>query len=160
MISASGCADAKGPPAPSDAGPDAGEVSVVLGVPSGEDNLDFEPLEPGGELRLQTFGQGGTHVYLAIRCVGFGNRAFVGVTLKNLLTGAEAASPAPVRPQLLYCRDEQICDLVPFLAMTSGLTEPGEERDGLRIEVRADVSNRDGIAASAVQEAVLSTADL
>jgi hypothetical protein len=143
-----------------DAGPGGASAVVEIGVPAGTDGLDFAALPPEGELRLQSFGQGGTHVFLAIRCIGFGSRAFVGITLTNLLTGAQAVSPSPVRPQLLFCRDAQVCDLVPLLAMTGGLTQPGAERNGLHIEVAADVHNEAGLTAAASQEAVLSTADL
>jgi hypothetical protein len=97
---------------------------------------------------------------LAIRCIGFGNRAFVGTTLTNLLTGIQVVAPPPVRPQLLLCRTPDTCDLVPLLTIASGITEPGAERDGLHIQITADVHNEAGLAASASQEAVLSTADL
>ena len=42
---------------------------------------------------------------LGIRCIGFGNRAYVALTMTNALTGAEVSSPAPLRPQLLLCRE-------------------------------------------------------
>jgi hypothetical protein len=135
-------------------------MSVEIGVPGGADGLDFEPLAAGGELRLQSFGQGGTHVFLAVRCIGFGNRAFVNLTLTNEQTLVQVFSPASVRPQLLYCREPTVCDLVPILAMTGGLTEPGAERDGLPIQVAVEVHDQAGQSASAMQEAVLSTADL
>jgi hypothetical protein len=137
-----------------------GEPSVEIGVPSGDDGLDFAPLEPGAELRLQTFGQGGTHVFLGVRCIGFGTRAYVTIRLRNLSSGIEITSPAPPRPQLLYCNDEGVCDLVPMTVMTGGLTEMTEERDGLRIEVAAEVHNDAGAQATDAVEAVLSTADL
>lgn len=137
-----------------------GEPSVEIGVPSGDDGLDFAPLEPGAELRLQTFGQGGTHVFLGVRCIGFGTRAYVTIQLRNLSSGIEITSPAPPRPQLLYCSDEGVCDLVPMTVMTGGLTETTEERDGLRIEVGAEVHNDAGARATDAVEAVLSTADL
>jgi hypothetical protein len=143
-----------------DAGQGGARAGVEIGVPAGPDGLDFGALLPDGELRLHSFGQGGTHVFLAIRCIGFGSRAFVSITLTNLQTGAEVTSPAPVRPQLLFCRDADVCDLVPILAMTGGLTVPGAERDGLHIVVAAEVHNEAGLTASASQEAVLSTADL
>jgi len=136
------------------------EASVVLGVPSGDDGLDFAPLDDGAELRLQSFGQGGTHVFLGVRCVGFGTRAYVTIRLENLTTGVEITSPAPPRPQLLYCNDEGVCELVPMTVMTGGLTDATEERDGLRIEVGAEVHNDDGARATDTVEAVLSTADL
>ena len=135
-------------------------ASVVLGVPSGDDGLDFAPLEDGAELRLQSFGQGGTHVFLGVRCVGFGTRAYVTIRLENLTTHVEIISPAPPRPQLLYCNDEGECDLVPMTVMTGGLTDATEERDGLRIQVGAEVHNEEGARATDTVEAVLSTADL
>ena len=119
------------------------------------------PLERGGELRLQTLGQGGTHVFLAVRTIGFGNRAFVTLTLRNLTTGRTIQSPAPPRPQLLFCDDAHVvCDLVPLTVMTGGITEPGEERHGLRIAIEAEVHNEAGAQAYADNEAVLSTEDL
>lgn len=145
-------------PAPAEERED--EPSVEIGVPSGDDGLDFAPLEPGAELRLQTFGQGGTHVFLGVRCIGFGTRAYVTIRLRNLSTGIEITSPAPPRPQLLYCNDDGVCDLVPMTVMTGGLAEMTEERDGLRIEVAAEVHNDAGAQATDAVEAVLSTADL
>jgi hypothetical protein len=137
-------------------------ASVELGVPGGDDGLDFVPLEDGAELRLQTFGQGGTHVLTAVRCIGFGRRAFVSASLRNLDTGLEVTEPAPARPQLLYCSggDEGSCDLVPYLVHASGLTETDQERDGLRVELRAHVRNEAGADAEGSREVVLSTADL
>jgi hypothetical protein len=140
--------------------PDATARSVDIGVPAGDDGLSFESLPPGGALRLQTFGQGGTHVMIGVRTTGFGTRAFVATTLRNLDTGAEVLAPAPVRPQLFICDDARVCDLVPLLVMTAGLTETGTERDGVPIEVRADVHDAAGVEASATREALLSTEDL
>jgi hypothetical protein len=134
--------------------------SVEIGVPGGPDGLDFMPLAPGAEVRLQSFGQGGTHVLLGVRCVGFGNRAYVGLTLTNQLTAAQVSSPPPLRPQLLLCREPAVCDLVPILAMASGLTAPGAERNGLAVRITVDVRNDQGLSATASQDIVLSTADL
>jgi hypothetical protein len=144
--------------------PDAGAEPAAraeIGVPGGPDGLDFAPLTAGGELRLQTLGQGGTHVFFAIRTEGFGNRAFVTVNMRNLASGKEIQSPAPPRPQLLFCDDAQrVCDLVPLTVMTGGITDSGEERDGLRVAIEAEVHNEAGAQAFANHEAVLSTADL
>jgi hypothetical protein len=149
-------------PAESEPEPEQSEVSVEVGIPAGEHGLDFASLEEGSELRLQTFGQGGTHLFLGVRCIGFGSRAYVTITLKNLMTGVEVTSPAPPRPQLLFCSEDEprVCDLVPMTVMTGGLTEMAEERHGLRIRIGADVHNDDGLRAYASAEAVLSTADL
>lgn len=136
-------------------------ATVELGVPTGSSELDFAPLADGAELRLQTFGQGGTHVLVAVRCSGFGNRAFVSATLKNLTTDAEVLEPEPARPQLLYCGEEDACDLVPYLVHASGLTETDEEKDGLPVALTVRVRDDQNEAeAEATREAVLSTADL
>lgn len=150
------------------AGADAGgagnapivDPSIELGTPSGEDGLGFAPLMDGAELRLQTFGQGGTHVLIAVRCLGFDKRAFVSATLRNLLTGVEVEEPAPARPQLLYCHDAGVCDLVPYLVHASGLTQTNEEKDGLMVRLTARVHNDAGTMAETSLDAVLSTADL
>jgi hypothetical protein len=148
-------------PVESEPEPEEVDVRAEVGVPTG-DGLEFAPLEDGSELRLQTFGQGGTHLFLGVRCVGFGSRAYVTVTLKNLMTDVEVTSPAPPRPQLLFCSedDPRVCDLVPMTVMTGGLTKTIEERDGLPIRIGAEVHNDDGERAYASAEAVLSTADL
>jgi hypothetical protein len=161
-----GCSEPSEPRAPSESGAGAAgapaiERTVELGVPGGEDGLDFVPLADGSELRLQTFGQGGTHIMLAVRCTGFGNRAFVSATLRNLQTDVIVAEPAPARPQLLYCTDGgDTCDLVPYLAHASGLTTTDEEKNGLRVLLTAQVSNDAGAMAEGAREIVLSTADL
>jgi hypothetical protein len=113
----------------------------------------------GTELRLQTFGQGGTHVLLAVRCIGFGSRAFVAIHVLNLNSGTEVVAPAPARPQLLFC-DGDVCDLVPITMVMDGLTPTVAERDGLAIRVTAEVHNVAGVTGEASQNAVLSTADL
>ena len=106
------------------------EPSVEIGTPGGDDGLSFTPLEPGGTLYIETFGQGGTHVLFAIRCNGFGKRAFVNVSLTNLETGVRVSTPDTPQPQLLLCHDERTCDLVPLLVMMGGIAAPGAERDG------------------------------
>jgi hypothetical protein len=132
---------------------------VQLGVPGGSDGLSFEPFVDGMELRLETFGQGGTHVLLGVRCIGFGSRAFVSITLRDSNTGTEIVAPAPARPQLLFC-DGDNCDLVPITVMAGGLTQTNEERNGLPIAISVEVHNQAGVTGSATATAVLSTADL
>jgi hypothetical protein len=154
MLAAFGCSSE-----PEATPTDEAFASVDVGIPAG-DGLDFAHLEEGGTLKLQTFGQGGTHVLFAVRTVGLGNRAFVTMTLRNMTSGREVTAPAPVRPQLFICDDEDICDLVPLLVMTAGLTDTDEERDGLAVEVLVDVENEAGDSAHVAREAVLSTEDL
>jgi hypothetical protein len=132
---------------------------VQLGVPGGGDGLSFEPFVDGMELRLETFGQGGTHVLLGARCIGFGSRAFVSITLRDANTGTEIVAPAPARPQLLFCEGDN-CDLVPITVMAGGLTATNEERNGLPIEISTEVHNVAGVMGTASATAILSTADL
>ena len=144
--------DAHADPAP--------RVWVDVGLPGGADGLEFVPLEPGGDVPLQTFGQGGTHALLAVRCGGLGNAAFVGVEIANGATGDTVSAPPSASPRLLLCRDSQVCDLLPLLVMTGGLVPPGTDRDGLAVHIRVDASNAEGLSASVERDAFLSTAAL
>jgi hypothetical protein len=135
------------------------ELWVDLGVSSGPDGLDFEHLEPGGSVPLYTFGQGGTHALLAVRCNGLGERAFVSVSITNPADGRQVSAPAGASPRLLACGDAG-CDLLPLLVMTGGLVAPGGDRDGLPVVIRADASNLQGMAASVERDASLSAASL
>ena len=143
-----------------DALPAPPEVSVDLGVSSGPDGLDFQRLEPGGSVPLYTFGQGGTHALLAVRCSGLGERAFVAITITNPADGRQVSAPAGQSPRLLACTSPSACDLLPLLVMTGGLVAPGSEREGLAVLIRADASNLQGLAASVERDALLSTASL
>lgn len=143
--------------APSASPEPSAEVWVDVGLPGGSDGLEFVPLAPGGAVPLQTFGQGGTHALLAVRTSGLGDRAFVGVSIRNLATGAEVSAPAGPSARLLLCRDEGVCDLLPLLVMTGGLVLPGEARDGLRVIVHVDAEGAQGGTASVEREAVLTT---
>jgi hypothetical protein len=165
-LSAGGCADGAHDERMLDAGDDGGAgtggasvTRVQLGIPGGPDGLDFTELEDGSVLHLETFGQGGTHVLLAVRCIGFGTRAFVELRAKNLVDGTELVAPAPARPQLLFCEGED-CDLVPITVMMGGIAPSDAERDGLPIELTANVHNVAGVTGSDSRRAQLSTADL
>lgn len=137
--------------------PPPAEATVDIGLTGGADGLDFVPLEPGGAVPLHTFGQGGTHALLAVRCNGLGDRAFVSITLTNAETGVEVSAPAGPSPRLLLCRDAESCDLLPILVMTGGLVPPGSDAEGQAVHVRADAMSPDGRAASVEREAHLST---
>ena len=97
---------------------------------------------------------------LGVRCVGFGKRAYVGVELTNLNTGVTLSSPPPAQPQLLYCHDDVGCDLVPILAMASGIAAADEERNGLPVRVSVEAHSNDENSATSSVDVVLSTADL
>src|SRR5262245_4562154 len=66
---------------PRDSGKPEVRLAVEIGKPDPSGNLDFVPLADGDDIALGTFGQGGTHAVLAVRAIGFGNKAFVDVTL-------------------------------------------------------------------------------
>jgi hypothetical protein len=139
-----------------DSGPPKPRFAAEIGTPSPVGNLDFVPLEDGGDIALNTFGQGGTHAELAVRALGFGNKAFIDVVLENLDSGARVGTLPSSRPQLLICREEpkEACDYLPIFVMTGGLAEPSK-KDGLRIRVIATVRNMDGDEAVADREGVL-----
>jgi hypothetical protein len=136
------------------------QVSVDLGLSGGPDGLQFEHLEPGGSVPLYTFGQGGTHALLAVRCMGLGERAFVAITISNPADGRSVSAPAGQSPRLLACDADGSCDLLPLLVMTGGLVPPGTDRDGLAVVIRADASNLEGVATSVERDAFLSAASL
>lgn len=156
-LALAGCSGHDGPsqgvPRPPPDGP-----TVELGVPGGDDGLDFVPFARDQVLKLETFGQGGTHVLLAARTRGFGKRAYAAFSVENQLTGNTLEAPAPTRPQLFYCH-EDVCDLVPVTMMMGGIAEDAE-RDGLPIGVSVEVHTDDGLAASDSRDAHLSTEDL
>jgi hypothetical protein len=152
---ASGCSgshDKTPPPAPAD-------YSVQIGMPGGSDGLEFVPFDADQVLDLHTFGQGGTHVLLAARTTGFGIRAFATFTVTNLTTGNALVSPAPTRPQLFYCHDD-VCDLVPVTMMMGGIAGPGDDRDGLPIDVAVEVHDDAGHSVTDSADATLSTREL
>ena len=96
---------------------------------------------------------------LGVRCIGFGSRAFVTLTARNLNTGMALVAPAPARAQLLFCTGDD-CDLVPITMMMGGIAASGADRDGLPIEISAEVHNQAGVSGGATLRARLSTADL
>ncbi|MDX2054788.1 MAG: hypothetical protein SFV15_20465 [Polyangiaceae bacterium] len=134
-------------------------VSVELGIPAG-DGLDFAPIKDGDELYVQTFGQGGTHVLVGVRCLGFGSRAFISAELTNLSTGVQVEEPAPARPQLLYCTEGGPCDLVPYLVHTSGLVPSGVKGAGVHARLRIKARTEAGLQAEGEREVLLNTSNL
>jgi hypothetical protein len=150
-LAAYGCSSAE-----TDEAPPAPAIWVDVGLTSGSDGLEFESLEPGGTVPLHTFGQGGTHALLAVRCSGLGGRAFVGVTITNVASGDEVSAPPGQSPRLLLPRADGIYDLLPLLVMTGGLVAPGEGRDGLPVRITVEASNTSGDSARVERDAVLS----
>lgn len=138
--------------------PDAGEPALAVQIGMRRDARDntFVALEPGGDIHMGTFGQGGTHAELAVRCIGLGNRAFVTVTLENLRDSTVIMHPPTSRPQLLRCVPDPVgaCDLLPIYFMTGGLATP-PEKDGLPVLVRATCLNEAGDQATTSIDGVL-----
>jgi hypothetical protein len=151
-----GCSD-DSPEGPSEKPPPAMTPSVEIGTAGGDDGLQFVPLEPGGTLYIETFGQGGTHVIFSIRCRGLSERAFINITITNLESGVQVSTPMSARPQLLSCQDEWTCERTPLLVMMGGIAEPGQDRHGLGVRVEAEAHNQAGDRAEAEIEGVLNT---
>lgn len=156
-----GCADSS-----HDGGGDGGadmpavKPKVQIGTYDPDTN-DFLMLEPDGDVPLRTFGQGGTHAALAVRCIGFGNLAFIDVDIENIDERSEdmgkvVSSVKMTRPWLLLCRDDakRVCDQVPFNVMTGGLADPAE-KDGLHVRITAKAHSPKGATAMDTQDAVL-----
>jgi len=70
-----------------DAGPDAGppvEPEIHVGVPDEETGIRYVALPPGGDIVLESYGQGGLHAVIIVQIIGFGNQAWVDLTVRNL----------------------------------------------------------------------------
>lgn len=156
-----GCADSSHDGA-ADGGGDEPAVKPKVQIGTYDpDTLDFLPLEQDGDVPLRTFGQGGTHAGLAVRCIGFGNVAFIDVDIENIDErsadmGKVVSSVKMTRPWLLLCRDDaqRVCDQVPLNVMTGGLADP-DEKDGLHIRITAKAHSPKGATAMDTQDAVL-----
>jgi hypothetical protein len=143
------------------------EPWVDVGLTTGDDGLDFVSLEPGGTIPLDTFGQGGNHALMAVRCGGLGDRAFIGVTFTHLPSGESVTAPPTPDPRLLIPRGDGVYDLLPILVMSGGLVmtagglrPPGEMPAELPVRVRVEAENPAGSSASVERDAVLSAAAL
>jgi hypothetical protein len=138
------------------ADPDA--IDVEIGTAGGRGGLEFIALTKGGDIPLETFGQGGTHATVAVRARGLGtNIAFFDVSVENAETGETVMTVPSSRPQLWICDEaREVCDQLPVHVMTGGLAEPGiENRDGLRVIVSALVHDERGRTGSGSQEGML-----
>jgi len=163
-LCAAGCEDSEcgveGPLPSPDAAPvaDSGPsvLQVQIGLPDEASGLEFLPLASGGDIPLETFGQGGTHATVAVRCIGLGtNRAFVDVTVENLGTGDSVMTVPSTRPQLWLCDDARhVCVQLPVHVMTGGLAPP-EEKDGLAVRITAEVRDESGRSGVGSEDGVL-----
>lgn len=171
-----------------DAGPDAGpsvDPEIHIGVPDEETMIQYEPLDPGGDIRLESYGQGGLHAVFIVQIIGFGNQAWVDLTVRNLgdydrrdpgdggLDGADAGADEPPdgpsvdgvvmtapwrQPRLLACDDllaPVVCRDAPRIVMLGGLTGELATLGDLHVEVQADVRNRDGLMLSTTTDGYL-----
>ena len=146
---------------PIDGGGDAAAgdaIGVEVGTSGGVGGLEFIPLEDGGDIPLDTFGQGGTHATVAVRALGLGtNIAFFDVTVENAETRAVVMTVPSSRPQLWICDEaREVCEQTSVHIMTGGLAPPGiENRDGLEVIVHAQVRDERGRRGNGSAEGVL-----
>jgi hypothetical protein len=134
------------------------EPGLEVGVPDPATGLEYESLAPGGEIVLGTFGQGGTHATLAVQCWGFGDEAYVSVSLRNLDGPGESASRVLDQPEALACQRRdgaEICTRMPIFVTTNGLDPSNVGLDGLHVEVTATVRSRRGTLRSTTTDAYL-----
>lgn len=132
------------------------DVSVEVGTPEGTSILAFVPLQDQDPIYLHTFGQGGTHALLAVRCIGFGERAYVTAWLMNVDTGQRASLTTPAL-QPLACDDEgRDCDLMPILMMTGGFGDP-ETLEGLKVQAGGRCRSEGGVEAESTHLGLLNT---
>lgn len=140
---------------PSESSEPAQPAWVDVGFAGGSGSLPFEALAPGDSVDLQTFGQGGRHLLLAIRTRGLGSRVFVRVGLINAETDVEVITPFGARPLLFFCHDDGLCDLVPFLVPVSAAIYEGVADRALPILLTVEAETPDGQSAKASREVVL-----
>lgn len=127
--------------------------SLTIGVPSdAETDPVFIPLAAGGDIPLDTFGQGATHAVFMVEVRGLGARTWIDLTMHSLAEGALDAGFRDVssidrgEPEPIVCTGEggeSVCVRGPFIVITSGLAEP-RDMDGLHISVTASATNADG----------------
>lgn len=60
------------------------QPSISIGIPDDVTGIRYEPLAAGGDVKLETYGQGGLHAVFIIQCVGMGNQAWVDIRMTNL----------------------------------------------------------------------------
>lgn len=168
--------------------PDAGmdamvRPSISIGIPDAVTGIRYEPLVAGGDVRLETYGQGGLHAVFIIECVGMGNQAWVDIRMTNLgdydrrhgfdagtehddadaggggyqFPGFVETLPS-AQPSLLACddlRDPVYCRTMPREVLTGGLAANLDALSDLHVEIRAQARNRDGLMLSDTIDAYL-----
>lgn len=130
-------------------------VQVEVGLAGESGRSEFLALQQGDALPLQTFGQGGRHVLLAVRTHAHGSRAYIRAGLLNVQSGAEATTEFGARPSLFYCQDPEVCDLVPFLVPVSAAVYDGVMSRDLRVLLRVETETSKRRSASTTRELLL-----
>lgn len=134
-------------------GSDAGAVpqpSATIGIPDTETERLFVELPAGGDIPLETYGQGGYHAVFVIQLVDLGNAAWVDVHIRNLDGTGETGSTPTRQPQLLACDDLQdphVCSRGPITVLTAALAEPAD-LEGLHVAVEVIARTREGLMAT------------
>lgn len=132
-----------------------GKPEVDVGLAGGDGSLEFLALAPGAEVPLETFGQGGRHVLLAVRTYGQGPRVYIRAALINSATGAQASTPFGARPSLLRCDENGNCDLAPFVLPVGAAAYDGLTSQGLPVQLRVDTETPEGLSASVIRDVLL-----
>lgn len=141
------------PPEPDASEPMIDPTKVEIGVPD-ETGTGFVALDPGDEVAVETFGQGGNHIQLAVACTGFGNAVYPQVVIENLDGDSRIETPPYVRPQPFACDVTGRCVDTNQFVMLGGLA-PVEELDGLHVRVIVRISNDEGLMDEGEIEVVL-----
>lgn len=141
-----------------DAGPgDAGPLDPVVevGIPDPDNSANFLPLAPGGEVKVDTFGQGGYHAEVGIAFRGFGDEVYPQIVIENLEDGeGRVDTPIPPRAQPVRCDADGYCVDPRTFVMLGGLADV-DDLDGLRVRITARIENDAGLRGEDSREAVL-----
>jgi hypothetical protein len=126
---------------------------LSIGTAAAAEDGAFTPLATAGEIPLETFGQGASHVELLLQVEGLGQRVWIDVTLRNLDQpddpSLQVRSVDTGEPEPLDCTPVvggMRCLRGPLLILTTGLAAP-HELDGLHVEVIAQAITPDGTTA-------------
>lgn len=141
----------------SDGGSDGGaaEVMVEVGIPDPDNSAHFLSLEPGGEVKVDTFGQGGFHAEVGIAFRGFGDAIYPQIVIENLEDGeGRVDTPIPPRAQPVRCDADGYCIDPRTFVMLGGLADI-DDLDGLRVRITARIENDAGLRGEDSREAVL-----
>lgn len=129
------------------------EQLVEVGIPDPETDSGFVPLPSGGDVKVDTFGQGGFHAEVSIRFRGFGDEVYPQIIIESLDGDGRVDTPLPNRPQPVACGEDGWCTESRVFVMLGGIADI-EALDGLPVRVTASIHNDDGLEGSDSREAI------